>query len=116
MWFLVKTISENKSGKRGALYLRDDVLVYKGFWRSYSFPLTDLIVVEAYIETTVGLEEVCCIDLSFENKNKLLFDGNDEPSQNFLNRLFREKLKVEPIDWTQPFLFSFNKTILYQRQ
>lgn len=93
------------------MYLGDDELVYRALFKKYRWVITEVVLIEGYTETSMGLEEYCCVDVVFRNGQKLLLDGVVAEQQDMVNRLL-EKLKVEAIDWSQPFVF-IDRTVLF---
>lgn len=108
----IKSICEQSPTKRGAVCLSGDEIIYKGWFRKCIFRIADIVLIEGYEEVSMGLEEYICVDVVFKDGRKLLFSGTEE-QQVFINRL-HQKLKVATIDWSQPFVFTSQRMVLYQ--
>ncbi|MES2702945.1 MAG: hypothetical protein V4649_09915 [Bacteroidota bacterium] len=114
MDFLVKNIVE-QCRKRGDLAFANRIFTLRKFLFTDNLCLADLAGVEAFEETTLGLESACCVDFIFKNDDKLLFNAYNPMHQEFVNIILHDQLNCEPIKWSEYPLcpFSFEKEILF---
>lgn len=112
---MVRSVTEYDPTKFGEAKLMGDTIVVKNFQQK-TFWIRDIKTIEAYTETTAGLEEYCCIDFIFSNDKKICFDGSKEDQQLLINLILSEHLYVAPINWTEwafPFLPQIH--VIYER-
>ncbi len=113
--YIVRKVVNTLPQKRGELLFSNGVVQLKGAWAINVFLLSDLSIIEAYSETSPGLEEYCCIDASFKNGKKILFDGQKKDQQDLINLILVDFLKTDPINWEDAhFSFSSEKQTLYK--
>jgi hypothetical protein len=112
--FLVRSITTEKPKHFGQLHVNKGELLFRS-WRLKHFSLNNVETIEGYLETTPGLEEVCCVDFIFTKGNKICFDGSKTEQQAVIDQLLLQ-FCADPINWdSQCGPFTSNKLVLYRK-
>lgn len=111
--YFVRSVATGRSPRLGQIQLWHDKLRIKTLWRK-DIDLAGLQIIEGYLETTPGLEEICCVDLIFSNGRKICLDGSKPDQQELINQILL-MLHAESVNWNTSFgAFSSDKTVVYQ--
>jgi hypothetical protein len=111
---LVKRVNPEKPGRHGDLIVHDSEIEVHFLWRSEKLNTDKIEQIRAYWNTTLGLEEFWCIDISLANGKTVYLDGSNLEHQKATNDLLLN-LKSKPVNFQNLPFNGANKSIVYQK-
>ena len=109
-------IVDHEPGRKGELRLANGQLTVKKRFGRVVLALSQLQRITGYSETTPGLEEVCCVDMLFDNGTVLYLNASHPGQQQFIDLILTTHLGLPAIKWSNVFCpFGAGKQVIYQR-